>query len=50
LPQPNTIVTSRASTHARKTVDEAVRAPLADEADRIQNDARTLRGSFACGG
>jgi hypothetical protein len=38
------------SNHARKTVDEAVRAPLADEADRIKGDARTLMGSLACGG
>jgi hypothetical protein len=37
------------SNHARKTVDEGVRTPPADEADRIQADARALMGNLACG-
>ena len=37
------------SNHARTTVDEGVRTPPADEADRIQADARALMGNLACG-
>lgn len=37
------------SNQARKTVDEAVREPLAVAADAIQDDARTLLATLACG-
>lgn len=38
------------SNKARKTVDEAIREPLALGADAIQQDARTLREDPGCGG
>jgi hypothetical protein len=37
------------SNKARKTVDESVREPLAETADEIQEDARELRETLACG-
>jgi len=36
------------SNSTRKKVPEAVREPLATRADRIQGDAKTLRGMLAC--
>jgi hypothetical protein len=38
------------SNASRKKIPAAVREPLAAEADRIRDDAKTLRGQLACGG
>lgn len=36
------------SNQARKKVEEAIREPFAEDADAIQNDARTLLGAVTC--
>jgi hypothetical protein len=36
------------SNQARKKVDESIREPFAEEADTIQDDARTLLGALTC--
>jgi hypothetical protein len=38
------------SNNSRKNIPENVREPLAQTADGIQNDARTLKGGLSCGG